>query len=118
MKQEDSNKLSAYRDWHIFRPGHQSVEKLRWLYFIADDYARSTITNIYFDNDDFQMIQDSLFLAKVCEKLRMRTWRRANSTDDCQVFLEIKKKSEEVGFKYRLSSNPVSVVNFIEKWIS
>ena len=29
-------------------------------YFIADDYARSTITNIYFDNDDFQMIQDSI----------------------------------------------------------
>ena len=86
-------------------------------YFIADDYARSTITNIYFDNDDFQMIQDSIARKGGREKLRMRTYAE-QPTDDCQVFLEIKKKSEEVGFKYRLVSNPVSVVNFIENGLA
>lgn len=35
-----------------------------------------------------------------------------------KFFLEIKKKSEEVGFKYRLVSNPVSVVNFIENGLA
>ena len=86
-------------------------------YLIADDYARSTITNIYFDNDDFQMIQDSIARKGGREKLRMRTYAE-QPTDDCQVFLEIKKKSEEVGFKYRLVSNPVSVVNFIENGLA
>ena len=65
-------------------------------YLIADDYATSTITNIYFDNDDFQMIQDSIARRGGREKLRMRTYAKI-PTDDCQVFLEIKKKSEEVG---------------------
>ncbi len=27
---------------------------------MADEFATSTITNIYFDNEDFDMIQDSL----------------------------------------------------------
>ena len=86
-------------------------------YLIADDYATSTITNIYFDNDDFQMIQDSIARRGGREKLRMRTYVEI-PTDDCQVFLEIKKKSEEVGFKYRLVSNPVSVTNFIENGLA
>lgn len=82
-------------------------------HLIEDDYARSTISNIYFDNDDFQMVQDSLARRHGREKMRMRTYA-AQPTDSSQVFLEIKKKSEEVGFKYRLVSNPVSVLDFIE----
>ena len=63
------------------------------------------------------MIQDSIARKGGREKLRMRTYAE-QPTDDCQVFLEIKKKSEEVGFKYRLVSNPVSVVNFIENGLA
>ena len=85
-------------------------------YLVEDDYASSTITNIYFDNDDFQMIQDSIARRHGREKMRMRTYAE-QPTLDSQVFLEIKKKSEEVGFKYRLVSNPSSVVNYIENGI-
>ena len=86
-------------------------------YLIPDDYATSTISNIYFDNDDFQMIQDSIARRGGREKLRMRTYA-AKPTKDSQVFLEIKKKSEDVGFKYRLDSNLTSVVNYIEKGLA
>lgn len=82
-------------------------------YLIPDDYATSTISNVYFDNDDFQMIQDSIAKKGGREKLRMRTYVE-EPTDDSQVFLEIKKKCDEVGFKYRLVSNLTSVVNYIE----
>ncbi|KXT83102.1 hypothetical protein STRDD11_01682 [Streptococcus sp. DD11] len=81
-------------------------------YLMEDDYATSTISNVYFDNDDFQMIQDSIARRGGREKMRMRTYA-AQPTEESQVFLEIKKKSEEVGFKYRLVSNPLSVVNYI-----
>lgn len=86
-------------------------------YLVADDYATSTITNIYFDNDDFQMIQDSIARKGGREKLRLRTYAE-KPTDDSQVFLEIKKKSEEVGFKYRLVSNLVSVIDYIENGVA
>ena len=34
----------------------------------ADDYATSTISNVYFDNDEFQMIQDSIARKVVAKK--------------------------------------------------
>ncbi|MBP2623060.1 polyphosphate polymerase domain-containing protein [Streptococcus oricebi] len=85
-------------------------------YLVDDDYAQSSITNIYFDTDDYQVIQDSLARVNGREKIRMRTYE-AQPTDHSQVFLEIKKKEDEVGYKYRLVSNPLSVLNFIEKGI-
>ena len=93
------------------------LEKEMAPYLIADDYATSTITNIYFDNDDFQMIQDSIARRGGREKLRMRTYTEQPS-DESPVFLEIKKKSEDVGLKYRLVSNLVSVTNYIENGIA
>ena len=86
-------------------------------YLIPDDYATSTISNVYFDNDDFQMIQDSIDKKGGREKLRMRTYVE-EPTDNSQVFLEIKKKCDEVGFKYRLVSNLTSVVNYIENGLA
>ncbi|MDO4667383.1 MAG: polyphosphate polymerase domain-containing protein [Streptococcus sp.] len=91
----------------------QKLETEMHKFLIEDDYASSTISNIYFDNDDFQMIQDSIARRNGREKIRMRSYSN-EITEDSQVFLEIKKKSEEVGYKYRLASNPVSVVNFVK----
>lgn len=78
----------------------------------ADEFAQSTISNIYFDNPDFQMIQDSLDKKHGKEKVRMRFYDQV-PTVESQAFLEIKKKVEGVGFKYRLTSNPISVMNYV-----
>lgn len=78
----------------------------------ADDYAHSTITNVYFDNPDFQMIQDSIAKLNGREKIRVRTYD-AKPHDDSQVFLEIKKKDGEVGYKYRTTSTSREVMNFV-----
>ena len=85
-------------------------------YLVDDDYARSSISNIYFDTDDYQVIQDSLARINGREKLRMRTYE-AEPTDQSPVFLEIKKKEDEIGYKYRLLSNPSSVLDFIERGV-
>ncbi|MGT2910806.1 polyphosphate polymerase domain-containing protein [Streptococcus cameli] len=83
-------------------------------YMQSDEFAASTITNIYFDNQNFDIIQDSIAKKNGREKVRMRIYD-ARPSATSQAFLEIKKKIDKVGYKYRLTSNPKSVLNYIEK---
>ncbi|CYV74211.1 polyphosphate polymerase domain-containing protein [Streptococcus suis] len=92
------------------------LEKELRQYMMADEFATSTITNIYFDNEDFDMIQDSLAKKNGREKIRMRVYD-ATPSESSQAFLEIKKKENKIGYKYRLTSNPVSVANYIENGV-
>ena len=52
---------------------HDLIEDLKD-YLVEDDYPTSTISNIYFDTEDFQLIQDSLQDQHKKEKIRMRTY--------------------------------------------
>lgn len=51
-----------------------SKDKLDYLmhdlktFLVEDDYPTSTITNVYFDTDDFQIIQDSIAKKHLREK--------------------------------------------------
>lgn len=83
-------------------------------YLVEDDYPTSTITNIYFDTADFQVIQDSIAKKNGREKIRMRTYV-TNPTEDSQAFLELKKKDAEgIGHKFRLVSETGAIKQFIE----
>ena len=84
-------------------------------YLVEDDYPISTISNIYFDTEDFDILQDEHLGDKRKEKVRMRTYL-SQAKIDSQVFLEIKTKDQEgIGRKYRLLSTPSSIINFITK---
>lgn len=84
-------------------------------YLVEDDHPISTISNIYFDTEDFDVLQDDDFGNKRKEKVRMRTYL-SNPKIDSQVFLEIKTKDQEgVGRKFRLLSTPISILNFMTK---
>ena len=73
-------------------------------YLVEDDYPTSTISNIYFDTDNFDVIQDALDGNHRQEKIRMRTYL-ANPKIDSKVFLEVKAKDDEgIGHKFRLVS--------------
>lgn len=74
-------------------------------YMEADDFAQSTITSLYFDTENFDMIQDSLAKKYGKEKLRLRTYDR-NGDLEAPAFLEIKQKIEGVGYKYRVKTTP------------
>ncbi|MGT2929760.1 polyphosphate polymerase domain-containing protein [Streptococcus dentasini] len=88
------------------------------IYLVEDDYPTSTITNIYFDNGNFEIIKDSIAHRHNREKIRLRTYI-SNPQPDSQVFLEIKKKdSEGIGHKFRLVSNPLSAIKLITQGIS
>lgn len=90
------------------------IEDLK-TYLVEDDYPTSTISNIYFDTEQFDMIQDDSQGTKRKEKIRMRTYL-SQVQPDSQVFLEIKSKdSAGVGRKYRLLSTPQSITQFMTK---
>ncbi|QHF55620.1 MULTISPECIES: polyphosphate polymerase domain-containing protein [Streptococcus] len=71
----------------------------------ADDFAQSTITSLYFDTEQFDMIQDSLAKKYGKEKVRLRTYEMESDLD-MPAFLEIKQKIDGVGYKYRIKTTP------------
>lgn len=75
----------------------------------ADDFAQSTITSLYFDTENFQMIQDSLAKKHGKEKLRLRTYASQPGLDS-PAFLEIKQKIAGVGYKYRVKTTPQEAI--------
>lgn len=82
-------------------------------YMVEDDYARSTITNLYFDTPDFAMIRDALAKQHGREKIRMRVYDAHPSTSS-SAFLEIKKKENKIGYKHRLVGKSSAIMGYVE----
>ena len=59
-------------------------------FLVKDKYFKETIYNIYFDSDDYTLINRSLDKPIYKEKIRMRSYDKTN--DSTSIFLEIKKK--------------------------
>ena len=66
-----------------------------------DVFAHSSISNLYYDTPDFQMIRRSLEKPQYKEKLRLRCYGPA--AGDSPVFPEIKKKALGIVYKRRVS---------------
>lgn len=64
-----------------------------------DEYGLHTISNIYYDTDDYRLIRGSIAKPVYKEKLRLRSY--GVPTADDTVFLELKKKFDGVVFKRR-----------------
>ena len=69
-------------------------------YMALDQYGRTTIRNIYFDTENYRIIRCSIEKPAYKEKLRIRSYAKARP--DSTVFVELKKKYEDVVFKRRL----------------
>lgn len=70
-------------------------------HMIPDRYGRSTIRNIYFDNDSYRLIRHSIDKPAYKEKLRIRSYKEVGDADT--VFVELKKKYNGVVYKRRVS---------------
>ena len=69
-------------------------------YMEADRYFRATVRNIYFDTDDFVLARHSIAKPDFKEKLRIRSYSKAET--DSTVFVELKRKYDGVVYKRRL----------------
>ena len=66
-----------------------------------DKYGLTSIASLYYDTPDFRLINRSIEKPKYKEKLRLRSYGLASN--DSKTFLEIKRKSEGIVYKRRIS---------------
>ncbi len=71
-------------------------------YMVSDEYGRSSICNLYFDTPDYTLVRRSLEGPVYKEKLRLRSYGRADR--ESGVFLELKKKYKGVVYKRRINA--------------
>lgn len=70
-------------------------------YMELDQYGRTTIRNIYYDTENYRLIRNSIEKPVYKEKLRVRSYKKADSQS--KVFVELKKKYKHVVYKRRCS---------------
>ncbi len=80
---------------------------------VKDKYFDERIYNVYFDNDDYDLINKSLEKPIYKEKVRLRSYSKANSNTN--VFLEMKKKFDGHGNKRRVDINYLEARNYIDR---
>lgn len=78
------------------------AELLRELapHMTADVYGNYTVSNIYFDTEDFRLVRASLEKPVYKEKLRLRCY--GSPAEDGTAFVEIKKKYGGIVYKRRI----------------
>ena len=93
----------------------QKVIEVMDEYMMPDKYNVNhkpyTISNIYFDTEDDYLIRTSLSKPNYKEKLRLRSY--GVPSNDSQVFLEIKKKFNDIVNKRRTVLKLSEAYNFI-----
>jgi hypothetical protein len=94
------------------RKQHTAVLEAMLPYMKLDDYGHSTIRNIYFDTENFRLVRRSIEKPVYKEKLRIRSYKQASQND--KVFVELKKKYDDVVYKRRESIT----LNDMEEWIA
>ncbi len=78
---------------------NQLFERLK-KHMQVDSYGRHTISNIYFDTDNYELIRHSLEKPDYKEKLRLRAYGKPKG--EKSAFIEIKKKFDKVVYKRRV----------------
>lgn len=67
---------------------------------ILDKYGKTTIANLYFDSEEYKVIQSSMEATTYKAKLRVRSYGRVK--EGGMVFVELKKKYEGIVYKRRV----------------
>lgn len=90
----------------------QLLEKLK-TYIEKDEYYKSTINNIYFDNENNDLIINSIEKPPFKVKLRLRSYNTPKLDD--YVFLEIKDKYKGIVGKRRIKLTLREFYDYLEK---
>lgn len=70
-------------------------------YIEPDDFFKSTVCSIYYDDDEYSLIRHSIEKPLYKEKLRVRSYNVPKA--DGKVFVELKKKFKGIVYKRRVS---------------
>lgn len=67
-----------------------------------DKYGLTSIVSLYYDTPDYRLIRTSIEKPKYKEKIRLRSYGLATNTSP--IFLELKRKVEDVAYKRRIQT--------------
>lgn len=81
-------------------------------HMMVDQYGLSTICNIYYDTQNYELIRKSVESPAFKEKLRLRSYGVPREED--MVFLELKKKYKGIVYKRRIVLSLEEAVRGIE----
>ena len=84
-------------------------------YMQDDEYGLSTISSIYYDTDNYDVIRTSLEKPEYKEKLRLRVYGEVKP--DSTAFLELKKKYDGVVYKRRITLKLNEALNYLNNGI-
>ena len=90
----------------------ETILKAMEPYMEMDRFGRSTIRNIYFDTDDYILARHSIAKPDFKEKLRVRSYERAEA--ESTVFAELKRKYDHVVYKRRIGLSEEAAM----KWMA
>ena len=76
-----------------------------------DEYGPSTVCNIYYDNENNDLIRSSLDKPVYKEKVRLRSYNVPNK--NTTTFLEIKKKYDGIVYKRRITEKLGNIENHL-----
>ncbi|MBQ3409149.1 MAG: polyphosphate polymerase domain-containing protein [Clostridia bacterium] len=81
-------------------------------YMVEDEHGKSTIRNIYFDSEMYDLISHSITKPFFKDKVRARSYNKPNK--DSKVFLEIKRKYDGVVGKRRIEMKLSDLERYVE----
>lgn len=95
------------------RKQQKAVLEAMFPYMRLDGYGHTQIRNIYFDTDNYRLVRRSLEKPSYKEKLRIRSYKKINAQD--KVFIELKKKYDDIVYKRRESLLQIEALEWLVK---
>jgi len=80
---------------------YNALWELMSAHLMPDKFHHSTVCSIYYDNENYSLIRQSLEKPVFKEKLRVRSYN--TPSPDGEVFIELKKKFKGVVYKRRVA---------------
>lgn len=96
----------------ISKNQYENLKRALKDYMKEDEYGKSTICNIYFDTDLYELISHSITKPYFKEKVRLRSYNTPSK--DSNVFLEIKRKCDGVVSKRRIQMKLSDMEKYID----
>lgn len=95
--------MKRYELKYILSPEQTAFlkEKLQG-HMMLDKYGLTSIASLYYDTPDYFLIRTSIEKPPFKEKIRLRSYGPA--TQDSPVFLELKRKTEKIVYKRRVTT--------------
>ena len=92
---------------------YQELKEKLMDHVVPDKYFETSIRSLYYDTDKFELIRRSIEKPEYKEKLRVRSYGKADQNDE--VFVELKKKLDGMVYKRRTKARYADLMNNIEK---